>query len=340
MARQIIKALELAGHEVEVLSRFKCRVKQPEMLADIEHKAADEVALISQGWDEGSPPDLILTYHVYYKSPDLIGAVLARRFGLPYVTLEASYAGKREKDDWRAAQAIAVGNIQQAKLNICFTQRDAQGVGQVVSQDRMAMLDPFIDVDGFAPESGIKRQAGGPVELVTVAMMAYGNKVNSYNMLSDCLKRVNQANWQLTIVGDGPARDEVESLFEGEPRVRFAGQMDKAGVAGYLARSDIFVWPGYREAFGLAYLEAQAMGVPVVAMESGGVGSVVEDQCTGFLVKEGDVDAMAERLDELIADPDQRARMGKAAHDFVHGRRSLAFAAGRLDGLLKEVAGK
>ena len=336
MARQLFAAMELAGHEVELVSRMKCRVHTPDMLQDLRLEAAREVEQIAGDWAAGSVPVLMLTYHVYYKSPDLVGAALATRFKIPYVTIEASFAGKRDRDEWGRAQAISSAAIRQAALNICFTERDAEGVGQLVKPGRLEILPPFADF------SGMDRQrrstgAGGPVELLAIAMMLKGNKLESFRLLAEGLRQLKSRNWQLTIVGDGPVRNEVEGLFTGFDRVRFAGEMDRAGVAGYLAESHVFAWPGFREAFGLAYLEAQGAGLPVVAMRSGGVEAVVMDGKTGVLVPEGDARKFAAALDELIEDTGRRVHMGKLAKAFAREERSLAAASALLDEMLQGV---
>ena len=93
MARQLIKALQLAGHEVELVSRLKCRLRNTGMLEGVAADARCEVEQIAARWEEQGTPDLVMTYHVYYKSPDFIGAQLARRFDIPFVTVEASFAG-------------------------------------------------------------------------------------------------------------------------------------------------------------------------------------------------------------------------------------------------------
>jgi glycosyltransferase involved in cell wall biosynthesis len=336
MARQLVRALSMAGHDVALLSEFKCRLKCEDLLPVLRHDSAIEVERIAQAWQREGPPDLVVTYHVYYKSPDLIGAALAKRFDLPYITIEASYAGKRDLDEWRDAQSLAGAAIKQAALNICFTDRDAQGVGKLVRSTHIGMLAPFADLSGF-PEN-LARGANGPiVELVAVAMMLEGNKLKSFKLLSESLGRLSQTNWRLTAIGDGPARDEVEVMFEAHEQVRFAGQMDRETVAGYLARSDVFVWPGYREAFGLAYLEAQAMGVPVVAMRSGGVDAVVLDGETGVLVQEGDVTAFARAVDGLISDEARRKQMGVSGREFVRNERSIEQASSKLGAMLRQV---
>ncbi len=336
MARQLVKAMEFAGHEVKLVSRLKCRVRSPDVLHSLRTDAAREVERIAGDWTAGCVPDLIVTYHVYYKSPDLVGAALASRFKIPYVTIEASYAGKRDHDDWAAAQAVSSAAIRLAALNVCFTERDTQGVRQLVSPARVTLLPPFADFSGVVRERN-PEDAGGPVELLAVAMMLKGNKLESFRLLAEAIRHLRSSNWQLTIVGDGPKREEVEAIFSGLGRVRFAGQMDGAGVAGYLAESDVFAWPGYREAFGLAYLEAQGAGLPVVAMNSGGVEAVVKDGETGVLTPEGDAKKFAAALDELIDDWQRRVAMGRRARVFARQERGLASASAQLGEMLQGV---
>ncbi len=88
----------------------------------------------------------------------------------------------------------------------------------------------------------------------------------------------------------------------------------------------------------MAYLEASARGLPIVAMRSGGVEAVVRDGETGLLTPEGDSAAFAGALRRMIDDAPLRDRLGECGRRFVTGERSLASAAGRLDALLADVA--
>ena len=333
MARKLIKALQLAGHHVDLVSRLKCRLRTAGLLESVATDARHEVDQISARWHEQCAPDLVMTYHVYYKSPDFIGSELARRFDIPFITVEASYAGKRDRDEWAAAQAISSAAIRQAALNICFTDRDAEGVAKLVEPGRLGILPPFADFSGL---NAVRQhdEVGGKVELLAIAMMLKGNKLESFRLLAEGLRLLKSANWQLTIVGDGPVRDAVEGMFNGFDQVRFAGQMDRAGVAGSLANSDVLVWPGYHEAFGLAYLEAHGAGLPVIAMRSGGVEAVVMDGNTGLLVEEGNAVQFADAVDELIENSNMRKSMGEQAQAFARAERGLATASARLDKLL------
>lgn len=336
MARQLMSALQLAGHQVELVSRLKCRLREPGMLERVADDARREVEAIAARWQRDRVPDLMLTYHVYYKSPDLIGSQLARRFDIPFVTVEASYAGKRDRDEWAPAQALSSAAIRQADLNICFTERDAEGVARLARLDAVAILPPFVDFSGLAANAG-PAKAGATVKLLAIAMMLKGNKLESFRLLADGLRRVEAQNWGLTIVGDGAKRQDVEAMFSGLDKVRFVGQADAAGVAGYLADSDVLVWPGYREAFGLAYLEAQGAGLPVIAMRSGGVEAVVLDGQTGTLVEEGNAAQFAAAVDELIENTCLRERMGKRAQEFARKERGIEAASARLGELLQKV---
>ncbi|MCY1251314.1 D-inositol-3-phosphate glycosyltransferase [compost metagenome] len=96
------------------------------------------------------------------------------------------------------------------------------------------------------------------------------------------------------------------------------------------------MWPGCGEAYGLAYLEAQAAGLPVVAQRTAGVPEVVRDGETGLLTRDGDIGAYAAAMRDLIEDPAGRKRLGAAARRFVHEERSFPAAARRLRSIFDE----
>ena len=74
----------------------------------------------------------------------------------------------------------------------------------------------------------------------------------------------------------------------------------------------------------MALVEAQSCGVPVVAHDLEGMREVIVDGVTGFLVQPGDVDALAARIDELLADPGLRAHMGAAGYRMARERFNIA----------------
>ncbi len=128
----------------------------------------------------------------------------------------------------------------------------------------------------------------------------------------------------LCMVGDGPDREAVERRARELGIVRsslFLGYQDE--VAPYYAAFDALILPSANEGTPVSAIEALAGGRPVVATRVGGVPDVVRDGVDGFLVKPGDVDAMAERLAILAADSDLRRRMGEAGSASVRERYAV-----------------
>ena len=93
-------------------------------------------------------------------------------------------------------------------------------------------------------------------------------------------------------------------------RVVYRGMLGENETAAALREADVFVWPAINEAFGMALLEAQASGLPVVAGASGGVPAIVAAGETGLLVPPGDAAAFAAALRRLIVSNDLRASDG------------------------------
>jgi glycosyltransferase involved in cell wall biosynthesis len=270
----------------------------------------------------------------------LLGPPIARHALIAYVTAEASFAGKRDNDAWAPFQRTVKDAVKQAAVNFCMTPIDRDGLLRLVRQERVCSLPPFIDTTAFALPPQV--QSAGPVRLVTTAMMRPGVKLDSYRIVAGALHQLDRLDWTLRIIGDGPERAQVEALFGKLPasRVAFMGELARAQVIEQLHDSDLFVWPGIGEAYGLAYLEAQACGVPVCALASQGVPSVVRDGVSGLLAPDGDVDQFTTNLARLIGDHALRIKLRESAFRFVHDERSLEVAAGILDRGLRRAAGQ
>jgi glycosyltransferase involved in cell wall biosynthesis len=179
------------------------------------------------------------------------------------------------------------------------------------------------------------------LRLIAIAMMRQGDKFESFKLLAQALERTAAIPWRLTVVGGGPLRNEVKDVFAGLPhdRIDWHGEAAPEEVPSLLGSHDLYVWPGRGEAYGLAYLEAQAMGLPVVAMATAGVPAVVRHDHTGLLSRDGDVDALAAAIERLYKFPGERKAMSLAAQNFVRAERSLAPASARLDVLLNRALG-
>ncbi len=358
MAQLLLAALERAGYEPEIACRLRTfdgagdKKIQERLRAEGEREAERLVAEYGTR-PPAARPRAWFTYHVYYKAPDWTGPRVAAALGIPYVVAEGSRAAKRAGGPWALGHEGAERALDAARLIFVMTQNDRPSLeaARPAGQD-LVDLPPFVGTDSLPPcggglGSGVAQpgeppssgspptpnpfpQGGGEqIRLLTVAMMRPGDKLASYRLLAEALGRLGERPWQLTVVGDGPARAEVEALFApfGE-RVRLAGRVDDAGALARLyAGADLFVWPAVNEAYGMVLLEAQAEGCPVVAGDEGGVASVVRRGETGLLTPARDADAFAAAVAGLIEDGARRERMAAAARRFVQGERSLGHAA-------------
>ena len=116
------------------------------------------------------------------------------------------------------------------------------------------------------------------------------------------------------------------------------GTVDDEEMPHWYRAADALAFPSTKEGWGLAILEAQAAGLPVVSCAMRGVPDVVADGETGILVKDSDFEALARELRGLLLDHERRAGLGRGAAAFVLRERSLETAAGRLSRALAGLA--
>src|SRR4051812_29216282 len=140
MARLLVTALERAGHTVEIASTLRAFSPEPDCLEDVRKQAREEATRLAAQWTT-TIPDLWFAYHPYYKAPDLIGPLLAHRFGLPYVTAEASHSPRRDRQGWAEAQSLVLDAVKLAAVNIFFTRRDAEGLQRAAPEVALARLE-------------------------------------------------------------------------------------------------------------------------------------------------------------------------------------------------------
>ncbi len=355
VARLLIAALEYGGHTVDLASDLRAydgagdHVRQVEL--DLAGKREAERLVRQYNSGEGShAPDLWFTYHLYYKAPDWIGPRVAAQMGIPYVTAEASHAEKRRNGPWSHNFSAVVEALEFADLHFCLTGTDMGALSKLLgSEQRLRKLPPFIDTVPRADtgERAVHRErllslskfAAGPPIILTVAMMRRGDKALSYAMMADTLSGMLESDWNLVVVGDGAAKEEIVSGFSGIPadRIYWAGEITQDQLEFFYGGSDLYFWPACNEAYGMAFLEAQACGLPVVAQYTRGVPDVVENGKTGLLTPLGDVGAMQDALVRLLVEEDKREEFSVNAHSFVANERSLKRASQMLNGALLQL---
>lgn len=150
---------------------------------------------------------------------------------------------------------------------------------------------------------------------------------------------------RFVVIGDGGEREPVkEFAAEAGLRCDLLGFRSRAEVSMWMQRATLVLGPskvyrGQREGLGLAYVEAQACGTPVVGYRSGGVTETLVHGETGLLAKEGDQTELAEHVLTLLRDDDLRQRMGRAGRARVLQEFDMRIQSRRLEALYDELLG-
>ena len=310
VARALVAALKGAGlGDLRLISRLRSRdrVGDTQIQNDIFRAAELEIERLAME----ARPALWLTYHSYYKAPDLLGPKLSRLWGIPYALIEATRASKRLGGPYARFAKAAEEACDAADLIFYLTEHDREALQRDrPTGQQLMLLRPFLGKEALDP--AVTRPQGGTLRLLACAMFRTGDKLASYKTLAEALVLLRSNDWTLTIIGDGPARVEVEALFsQFGKRVTFLGALEQDRVAEHFRSGDLLVWPGVGEAFGMVYLEAQAQGCPVLAEDRPGVREVVRDG--GWLVPAGNPSAFAEAIDALMPNANARLAAGRKA---------------------------
>ncbi len=176
--------------------------------------------------------------------------------------------------------------------------------------------------------SARRRPGENPPELITVghlvARKRHADVIRALAVLSD-----RHPTLRYAIVGDGPERTSLQALASRlgvSERVELCGQLDPAAALARVRQATLFAMPSTEEAFGVAYIEAMAGGVPAIGCRGEPGPEEIAIAGDGFvLVPPGDIERLSQRIDELLRDPDRlretgrRARATVAAH-FTWGR--------------------
>ncbi len=151
---------------------------------------------------------------------------------------------------------------------------------------------------------------------------------------------------RLVVIGEGPLRTQLQRQAGAlGVKAQFLGPQDVGEVATWMRRATLLAAPsltardGDSEGLPNVVVEAAASGIPVVATRHSGIPEAVEDNETGFLVREGDRAGLAGRIGTLLDSADLRREMGFAARSLAMERFDRVRQAERLEAIYDEVAG-
>lgn len=289
---------------------------------DIVHLNAPN-ALANLSWAlVGRGSRLVVTHHA-----DVLGRALAKQFYTPL---------------YRQV-------ISSAKAVIVFSRKNAKISSDLPPCDNKLAEIPFgVDPDLWRVDDDLKREArafretwggGGPVVSFVGRLINY----KGLDVLIAALAQVEGAH--AFIAGGGPLFEQLKQAARDaglSDRFHLFGDVDERTKRVVMLASDVFVLPSVStaEAFGISQVEAQMMGLPIIATDlPSGVTDVTEHGVTGLLVPPRDATALAAAMKELFYNPALKAHFAAAGYARAHEKfTSVAFAKAHLS-LFERVAG-
>lgn len=262
------------------------------------------IRLFEQYIEKHGMPDLVHVHSML--NAGALALELHRKYRIPYVITEHSSAFARHlltKEQYVVARTVAhhaKGRFAVSK-SFCELLMDHLGgqAGEWVEVPNI-VTQAFLDHD-FSGRTDKPKAS----RFLTVALLTENKAID--NLLRAFAKQfAGLAGVSLHIGGDGPDRPRLEALTKDLDilkQVQFLGALSRTEVSDAIADADVFVMPSHYETFGVAVIEALALGKPVIATRCGGPESIIA-QGDGLLVPTNDVDALAKAMTEIVVSID------------------------------------
>ena len=324
----------LAGqhHRIDLVSSLRSRWVYWKPRDFIRHHSeVNRVCTVLQD----KPADLWLTYHSYYKAPDLLGPACTKKLGLPYVIFQGIYSTKRKRNLKTLPGFILNRRALKSAQLVCTNKRkDEKNLLRLLPREKVCYVAPGLQPDQFPFDREARQevrenwQAGERLVILSTAMLRPGVKSDSITqVIESCADLLRSGHHLLLVViGDGRNRQELEDLARDSlgPACLFAGRIARTELYRYYSAADLFAFPGIEESLGMVYLEAQCTGLPVVAFSDWGASEAVIDGRTGLLTPATRPSEFTAAIRRLLIEPELRATMGESAREHIRRTHDLS----------------
>jgi len=318
-------------HTIKLVSTLRCRwiYYRPGLWLQF----LNEKKRIMEKYSQKSP-DIWLSYHSYYKAPDLLGAYCSRKLGIPYVIFQGIYSTKRRKR-LKSLPGFILNKKILLSADHIFTnkKRDHENLQRILPDNRLTYITPGIIPDNFVFSETLRntlQTKWNPEKrtiIMSAAMFRPGVKTEGISQVIESCAQLSARgrNICLWIAGDGLCHDELkrkaDKLLPG--KVCFLGKIARNEMHGYYSGADIFAFPGIEESLGMVYLEAQSCHLPTVACRDWGGGEAIVHNKTGLLSSATEPSNFTENIDRLLRNPELRNTLGQNAGHHIRSHHDL-----------------
>lgn len=271
--------------------------------------------------------------HTHSSKAGILGRLAARMAGVPIVvhTLHSLVFHEYERP-WKNRLYIVLKRLLAPLTDtlISVNETTARGARQagIGRPEQHATIysgmeiAPFTEIARTLTVEEAKARAGLDPSAPVVGKIARLVPLKGHREFFAAAKRIaaREPRAQFLLVGDGSLRADLEKLVREaglEKQTRFAGLVPSAEVPALIQAMDVVVHTSLREGLARVLPQAGAVGKPVVTFDLDGAPEVVRDGVSGYLVPPLDTDRLADRVVELLRDPDRRRAFGAAGRAFA-----------------------
>ncbi len=284
------------------------------------------------------PEDVVGLYVHYLHTPASVARYAAILTGRPFAF------SAHAKDIWTTPDWEVREKIADARWGVTCTAINRDHLAALADRpEKVDLVYHGLDLSAF-PKPPDRRRRAGPLTILSVGRLV--EKKGYGDLLSALAKLPSDLDWNFVHIGGGPLASTLRERAERRgltDRISWRGMQPRDAVIAAGLQADLFVLPsriarsGDRDGLPNVLMEAQALGLPVVATRLSAIPELVIDGETGLLVPDRDPKALANAIQKLARDPDLRHRYGIAGAKRVREAFSEAPGLDRLAAKLKDL---